>query len=136
MNNLKQMLIEHEGLRLRPYQCSAGKLTIGVGRNLEDRGISSDEALMLFDNDMKDAIKDAMTLKWFPKLNPARQGVIVDMIFNLGLGRFLLFKKTTALMAVGDYEGAAAEMLNSKWAGQVGKRATRLAQMMTTGKWV
>lgn len=130
---LQQLLIEHEGLRLKPYRCSAGKLTIGVGRNLDDVGLTTDEALILLDNDIKAAMRDAASFSWFKKLDDARQAVVVDMIFNLGIARFKGFKKTIAHIEAGHFAAAAHEMLNSSWAKQVGRRAVRLSKIMRTG---
>ena len=53
VKRLKDMLIRHEGLKLKPYLCTAGKLTIGVGRNIQDRGITYQEAMMLLENDIR-----------------------------------------------------------------------------------
>lgn len=129
------MLIRHEGLRLRPYKDSVGKLTIGVGRNLDDKGISEPEAMLLLSNDIGAALADAKTLVWFNKLDSVRQDVIVNMIFNLGLPRFVGFKNTLRAIEMANWEEAVVQMLDSKWAKQVGKRAEDLAFMMMTGSY-
>lgn len=130
-DRLRDQLIEDEGLRLKPYRCTAGKLTIGVGRNLEDRGITREEALMLLENDIKDTtLWLVTTYPWFVKLSPERQEVLVNMVFNLGAARFAKFTKTLDWLRRGDYEKAADEMLASHWAEQVGTRAQRLARTM------
>ena len=135
-NKLTDMLIQHEGLRLKPYHCTAGKLTIGVGRNLDDRGITPDEAMYLLANDIRDSRKElSASFPWFDKLDEVRQSVLIDMNVNLGLSRLKGFRNTLALIGVGKYEAAAVEMLNSKWAQQVGNRARRLSGMMRTGEW-
>jgi lysozyme len=130
---LRDQLIAHEGLRLKPYHDTVGKLTIGVGRNLTDVGISQEEALYLLDNDLRASIADLERLPWFESLDPIRQRVVVDMRFNLGPSKFRGFHNTIAAMTVGDYERASRLMLRSKWAEQVGGRAARLARMMQTG---
>ena len=132
-NQLKEMLIEHEGLRLKPYKCSAGKWTIAVGRNLDDLGITEEEAMHLLKNDVARVENELSQLPWFHELNETRKNVVIDMCFNLGLSRFLGFKKTIAAIEMGDYEEAAIEMLDSKWAIQVGNRAKKLAWMMVNG---
>jgi lysozyme len=135
-NKLEDMLLRHEGLRLKPYKCTAGKLTIGIGRNLEDNGITEAEARMMLQYDIQIAKTQLVKYKWFTELSDVRKDVIVDMVFNLGLSRFLAFKKTIQLLEAKDYEGAAAEILQSKWASQVGERALELSAMLLTGKYV
>jgi len=134
---VKKMLITDEGLRLKPYRDTVGKLTIGVGRNLDDVGISKEEALYLLENDIQRAIREASKIfgstVWL-SLDEVRQAVIIDMLFNLGKPRFLTFKKFIQAVKEKDFKKASYEMLNSKWAKQVGKRAERLAYMMETGE--
>lgn len=135
-DKLTDMLVDHEGLRRKPYRCTAGKLTIGVGRNLDDRGISTDEAMYMLANDIRDSRRElSAAFPWFDKLDEVRQAVLIDMCVNLGLSRLQGFRNTMALIGVGKYEAAAQEMLNSKWAEQVGRRAQRLSRMMATGRW-
>lgn len=131
--NLKSLLIKHEGLRLKPYTDTVGKLTIGVGRNLADRGISEAEAELMLYNDITSARCEAQSIKGFGEANQARQDVITSLIFNMGLSRLQGFKNMLVAFAAKDYAKASAEMLNSKWATQVGVRATELARMMETG---
>ncbi len=128
-----KLIKKHEGLRLTPYRCSSQKLTIGWGRNLQDNGITLEEAETMLQNDVGNAIKEAESLPFFSSLNEARQAVIVDMIFNLGLPRFGMFKKMIAAIEKEHWHVAADEMLNSRWARQVGKRAQKLSEMMRTG---
>jgi len=123
----EQLLVD-EGLRLKPYRCTAGRLTIGVGRNLEDRGISESEALLLLDNDIADSWgRLAARQPWVLAAPEAVQEALVNMAFNLGVAGLLGFKETLALMKTEKYAEAARAMLASKWARQVGKRAERLA---------
>ena len=125
----------HEGIRLRPYRCTAGKLTIGVGRNLEDRGITLAEARLLLANDLADVRNGlANALPWVARLDDVRQRVLIDMAFNLGLQGLLEFKRTLEAVRQGRYQQAAGMMLESRWASQVGQRAQRLAQMMRDGR--
>jgi lysozyme len=125
----------HEGERLKPYRCTAGKLTIGVGRNLEDRGITADESAMLLANDIAAVEQELQrALPWVAKLDEVRQRVLLDMAFNLGIVGLLNFKRTLAAVEAGQYQQAATMMLDSRWAGQVGQRAERLSRMMATGK--
>lgn len=126
----KQLLVD-EGLRLKPYRCTAGKLTIGVGRNLDDRGITEAEAMAMLENDIKRCWTEVVTaLPWVILAPEPVQEALLNMCFNLGLGGLLTFKQTLALIQAGNYAKAADAMLASKWAGQVGARAQRLAEMV------
>jgi lysozyme len=135
MVNYKQMTKDFEGLRLKPYKCTAGKLTIGYGRNLDDIGISRTEAEMLFERDFAKAEAEVRRLcKEFnidcESLIEQRFYVLTDMMFNLGYGNLSKFKKMLTALSKGDYEAAADEMLDSSWAIQVGHRAQKLVLLM------
>lgn len=132
-DDLIDQLVLHEGLRLKPYTDTVGKLTIGVGRNLTDVGISEEEAHVLLDHDLDQCVADLATFDWFHRLDAIRQRVLIDMRFNLGPSRFRAFKQTLAAVASGDYVKASDSMLKSKWSQQVGQRARTLARMMATG---
>ena len=123
-------LREEEGYRRFPYLDTEGILTIGYGRNLKDVGISPVEAEFLLRNDMQSALIAAASFPWFIDLSDLRKAVIVDMVFNMGLPRFKTFKKMLLAVTNKDYPGAAIEMLDSKWAKQVGDRANKLAYIM------
>lgn len=128
---LANQLIQDEGLRLKPYRCTAGKLSIGVGRNLDDRGITEAEAMGLLDNDIKFFWGQLVVkLPWMIHAPEAIQEVLVNMALNLGVPGMLGFSKTLGFIEAGDYAAAAAEMLRSRWAAQVGARAERLAEMV------
>ena len=123
-----------EGVKAKPYKDTVGKLTVGVGRNLDDVGLRTDEINYLLDNDIQQAEADAKTLFTnFDALSDARKAVLVNMSFNLGLSRLSGFKNFKAAVEAGAFEQAAVEMLSSKWAEQVGARATRLAKAMREG---
>lgn len=127
----KKLLIYHEGLRLKPYRCEAGKLTIGVGRNIEDIGITEREAMFLLTGDLlrvQDELK--ANFSFYIELSSIRQLVMVDMCFNLGISRFRKFKKMISALKRKDFDEAAKEMLDSRWARQVKSRSARLANMM------
>ena len=132
--NLTEQFILHEGLRLKMYRDSVGKWTIGIGHNLTDKGITLAQAHGLFADDLaetRQALEEA--LDFFPTLDEVRQRVLLDMAFNMGIGGLLGFYATLGAIEAGDYKKAAAQMLKSKWATQVGDRATRLARWMETG---
>ena len=131
---LRQQLMLHEGVRLFPYVDSVGKITIGVGRNLTDRGITDAEARQLLDADINNAILDCTVFPWFPDLDPVRQRAVVDLCFNLGLPRLKTFAKMLAAIERKEWDDAAHELLDSRFAEQVGKRARTLASMLRTGE--
>jgi lysozyme len=129
------ILKRDEGVRLFPYLDTATppKWTIGCGRNLSDNGISPDEVEYLLGNDVFRTEMEAKSFHWYDALDDVRQAVILSMIFNLGMTKFKGFYNTIRAIERHDYETAAALMLQSKWAKQVGARATRLSEMMRTG---
>lgn len=136
VEKIKNLIIKYEGLELKPYKCTAGKLTIGVGRNIEDAGISEDEAMFMLNNDVEACIKDMVRLfpDWY-QLSENRQSVLVNMRFNLGLTRFRKFGKMIKAVNAKDFDLAAKEMLDSIWhkKKQVGNRSAELSDMMRKG---
>ncbi len=140
MDNLNLILLHNElmrdeGVRLKPYRDTVGKLTIGTGRNLDDIGISEAENAMLLDNDICRIEADlGQHLPWWRELDAVRQRVLINMGFNLGIGKLLGFEHMLQLVQSGQYETAAKAMLASKWASQVKQRAVRLAAMMRSGQ--
>lgn len=131
---LRQELIRDEGLRLKPYRCPAGKLTLGVGRNIEDMGITEKEANTLLMNDIA-RIMDELDahLPWWGILSDARRRALINMAFNLGVPRLLGFRKMIEALRQDEYDTAADEALDSAWAVQVGSRAHRIAALIREG---
>lgn len=132
---LAAQLVIDEDLRLKPYKDTVGKTTIGVGRNLDDVGISKPEAMMLLGADIDKAVADLdRALPWWRGMSDARQQVLANMCFNMGIGNsqkgLLSFKNTLSKMHSGDYAGAADGMASSTWARQTGDRAKRLIAIM------
>lgn len=137
MKRLIDQLKRHEGVSRWAYEDHLGYITVGVGRCLDPEiglGLSDKEIDYLLQNDIERCYKELECLSWFPDLDPIRQEALVNMVFNLGLTRFLQFKKTLAYMAEGRYPEAADEMLDSKWARQVKNRAIELSEMIRTGQ--
>ncbi len=135
LERLREILIEDEGVELMPYHDSLGHLTIGVGRNLVDVGISEREAMILLDNDIKRVLLETQhAYLWFDKLNAPRQVVILSMVFNMGITGFAGFKKMIMALEKSDYNKACREMLDSQWAKQVGERAKDLSLLMKLGR--
>lgn len=129
-----ELIKKHEGLQLKPYQCPAGKLTIGYGRNLEDNGISVAEAQFMLEQDVQNTEADIRrNFHWFDALSGARQAVIIDMTYNLGLPRFKGFKKMIKALSKHNYAEASRQMFDSRWAKQVGRRAVTLGKIMKSG---
>lgn len=135
MESLQDRIIRHEGLRLLPYTCTAGRLTIGVGRNIQDIGISKEEAYHMLDNDI-DRVKQQLktNLSWVLSLDEARKNVLIEMCFQLGINRLMTFKKMLNACRDGDYALASSEMTNSAWHTQTPKRCDELALIMLDGK--
>lgn len=128
---LMLQLERHEGKRLKPYRDTAGKLTIGVGRNLDDVGLSEDEVDALLINDIGRVEHDLFRLvPCYSSLPDPQQRVLANMAFNLGVTGLLKFQHMLAAVAARDFNTAAQEMLDSAWAKQVGTRAIELADQM------
>ena len=138
MSKLSDQLRIHEGVRSHAYKCSANMITVGVGRNIDENGgigLSDDEIDYLLENDIKRCKQELISLSWFPDLDAVRQDAIVNLCFNLGLTRLMGFQNAMGAMAVGDYEKAADEFLDSRWAKQVGQRSLDVAHMIRTGEY-
>jgi lysozyme len=136
MTQLIEQLKRHEGLKLKPYKCTADKLTIGIGRNLEDVGISEQEAEMLLLNDIERAgrlLKDKFP--WTMELDEVRFAALINFTFNVGIGTVSKFVNAMALLKAGNYDTAADEFLQSRWASQVGHRALEVSEQIRTGEW-
>lgn len=148
-------LILHEGLRLKPYYCTSGRQTIGIGRNLDDNPLTAEEkrvcgdwehgitrqaAYYLCRNDIDRCIKQCRgNIPFFENLDNERQYALLDMCFNLGIKRLLGFKKMLAALGSGSWEQAAKECLDSNYARQTGERAKRISEVFRCGifkRWV
>lgn len=125
-----------EGLRLKPYRDPTGNLTIGYGHNLDAQGITKAQADQLLDDDLNEVVTElAAAFPWLSAFGDARFAVLANMSYNMGLSGLLMFERMFAALRDGDCETAACEMLQSRWARQVGDRAVRLAEQMRTGVW-
>jgi lysozyme len=132
---LSRQLEVDEGRRRRLYRDTVGKLTIGVGRNIEDRGLRDDEIDLMLSNDIDEAISIAKSLIInFDQLDDVRQEVVTNMALNLGATRLAGFKQFIGALARFDFQRATAEMMSSKWYEQVGDRGKRLAYAMREGR--
>lgn len=152
---LRAELSRDEGLRLKVYRCTANKLSIGIGRNLDDvgirahevtrlgidvrscikNGITREQAMVLLDSDIDECERQLdRNLPWWRQLGDVRMRVLLNMCFNLGINGLLSFRNTLAAIRDGRFAEAARGMEQSLWHRQVGVRAIRLEAMMRTGK--
>ena len=135
--SLREQLIRDEGgYQAFVYNDSVGIPTIGVGRNISKSGggLSIYEQDLMLNNDITaKTIEVLRGIPWSYTLDGVRFEVLVNMAFNLGMMGLLGFPKFLAALKIGNYTLASSEMLNSKWATQVGTRANRLAQQIILG---
>jgi lysozyme len=135
INELRSQLEVDEDKRYKPYRCSKGALTIGIGHNLDAKPISEAAVQQIFNDDFNDVIHDLNTkLPWWKNLDEVRQQVLANMCFNLGISKLLKFKDTLEHLRTGHFALAADAMVNSLWYKQVGMRSRRLVAMMRTGE--
>ncbi len=146
LNQLLNSIKEREGCNLKVYKCPKGVNTIGYGRNLEDRGISQEEANYLLRNDIKIVEQELNSnLPFFYRFDEVRKGVLIEMAYNMGVPNLLKFENTLAYLYAGEYEEASIEMLDSKWHRDFiayapntpieNLRSSRLAKIMKEGKY-
>lgn len=148
IKSVVDLVMLHEGWSATPYKCSAGKWTIGYGRNIEanpipgkdltylqGHGITKAEARDLLLHDLDKLRTELNEIDEFRHCNDARQAVLIDMAYNLGIVGLMAFKRMWLALHNGKFQDAAAEMLRSRWADQVKNRAVRLSTMMSTGRW-
>lgn len=140
-------LCAEEGMSRTVYYCPAGKLTVGVGHNLEanpamsiikkklklGENVSMDIIRTLFKNDVSEVITSLDNrLPWFKDLSPARQYVLISMGFNMGVPGLMKFKNTLGCLQRGDIKGCCYGMRSSRWYRQVGNRGPKLIRIMDT----
>ena len=130
---IEKMLISDEGLRLKPYRCTAGKLTIGIGRNLDHVGISEAEAKLMLMNDIIKVNAALRANQTFNNLDANRQAALTNMAFQLGVNGLMRFRKMWAALARNDCQAAHDEAIDSNWHKQTPERAKRVAAILLTG---
>ncbi len=135
-SELLESVKRHEGWRNKAYQDSEGIWTVGYGRNLQELVISEEQGQEWLIEDIKEARKGALRFPEFRLLNNVRKDVFVEMVFNMGPSRVAGFRNMLAAIRDKDWQEAAAQMLDSKWARQVGRRAYRLANLMERGTYL
>jgi len=135
MSKLIEQLKAHEGFRSKPYKCTADKLTIGYGLNL-DAGIDGELAEIILNYQIQKVKSSLDKFSWYTSIDSEpRKDVIVNMAFNLGIAGVCKFIKMINAVSLRDYHQAAIEMLDSKWAKQVGNRAIELSEQMRSGQY-
>lgn len=135
MDDTEKYIAAEEGYRQFPYRCTAGKLTIGYGFNLDDTGLSEAESAAILHmriDELRTIL--AKRLPWFSALNEARQAALLSMAYQMGLAGLLKWQRTLGHLASGDYESAATEMVKSRWYTQTRDRARRTAYMVRYGR--
>lgn len=138
MTKLVEQLKRHEGVRTHAYKCSANMITVAVGRNIDENGglgLSVDEIEYLLENDIKRCKQELISFPWFAEIDSVRQDALVNLCFNLGITRLLGFKNALTAMSIGDYDKAADEFMDSRWAKQVGSRANEVCEMIRSGNY-
>lgn len=137
-DSIESQIIAHEGERLKLYKCGAGKLTIGVGRNIEDNGIRKDESELMFRNDLNEAVTDLINFlgpSFWEAISEGRRRALTDLRFNLGPNRFRGFARMIRACRYGDWKMAAYELTDSLWWRQVqDSRKTLLYNQLLTGE--
>lgn len=140
VDNLKKQLTKDEGKRKYVYKDHLGFWTIAIGRLVDDRkgvGLRESEMQFMFQNDVDERMQElSRRIPWINKLDEPRQGVLLNMSFQLGVEGLLGFVTTLRLVKEGKYKEASEQMMKSKWARQTPERARRLADQMEVGQWV
>ncbi len=130
---IEDMLIRHEGMRFTPYLCTADKISLGVGRNLIDKGITKEEAMFLLHNDIEECKRDLANSIFqgqFYNFPESIQNVLINMRFQLGYTGFRNFRKMIKAFQSKNYEEAVVQMKDSNWYNQVTNRANDLIKMI------
>jgi lysozyme len=140
--NAAELIRSHEDRRVVPYLDSEGIITWGIGRNVQEVPFSADEMALvtplvdlMFANDLRNCRADLLSFPWFSQLDEVRQAAVMDLRFNLGPVKFRGFRKFLACMTRGDYAGAGAELVDSRWYEQVRQRGPRIVRMIQLGVW-
>ena len=127
------LLRRHEGLRLKPYLCTQGRTTIGVGRNLTDKGISEAEASMLLANDLASTREFLASQPYWGDLSSHRKAALIDLVFCVGPAGYMGFKNMREALINKEYDRAGDEIMDSRFATQTGSRADELARIIRLG---
>jgi lysozyme len=139
MGQLVDTLKRHEGVRSHAYKCSENMITVGVGRNLDENGgigLSDDEIEYLLMNDIERCDAELRAAyDWYEDLKKPRRDAMINLCFNLGLTRLRGFVKALEAMSREQYDVAADEFMDSRWAKQVGDRAVEVTELIRSGEY-
>lgn len=133
--NIRDLLKRHEGVRNKPYVDTAGKVTIGVGHNLTDIGLTNEQIEDLLTDDIERAETECHKYDWFAGLSECRKAAVIDFQFNVGPGTFASFRTFIACMSRGDWDGAGAALEHSLWYKQVKARGPEIVNMIVSERW-
>ena len=148
MESLRDMLVRHEGWKLKPYRCPAGKKTIGVGWNIDANTLPPDIAshLRLYGEITNEMVERLLTISLetatkqcealytgFNEFSERRKNALIDFVFNVGVGTAVKFRKMRAAVILNNWGRAAEEMVNSTWYTQVGNRSKEIVKMIEEG---
>ena len=134
-SELLQQIKEHEGLKLKLYKCPAGRLTIGYGHNIEDNGLSKSACEYILYDDIDEAKKNLYTIfgsEFFESLNDLKKIALIDMMFNLGLSKFLTFKRFIFAVETRNWSNASKEVINSRAYEQNKRRYKKIAEQIAS----
>ena len=139
MGQLVDTLKRHDGVRSHAYKCSENMITVGVGRNLDENGgigLADDEIEYLLMNDIERCDAELRAAyDWYENLKKPRRDAMINMCFNLGLTRLRGFVKALEAMSREQYDVAADEFMDSRWAEQVGDRAVEVTELIRSGEY-
>ena len=132
LDKFREDIARDEGLRLKPYTDTVGKITIGYGRNLDDKGITQREADYLREDDIADVqLELDNKLRWWRDQPEHVQRGLANLCYQIGISGLLKFEKMLNALEVKDYNKARIEALDSLWAKQTPERAKRVASLFT-----
>lgn len=129
------LIAMNEGDRYNIYEDTSRKRSIGRGRNLDDIGISHDELMLMYSNDKARALKALAAYPWYATLSQARQAACLDLMFNLGPGKFRAFLRFISAMAIANWNAAADELIDSDLYKQAKARTTRNINLIRNEEW-
>ena len=129
----RDLVERHEGRRHLAYEDHLGNVTVGVGRNLDGKGLTDNEIDILLVNDLVQCFDDLSNFRWFSDATTQQQAALIDWRFQLGGAGIRKFKNTFKYLEAGDYHQAATEMLNSVWANQTPNRAHEISRLIAGG---
>lgn len=136
---IHNLLEYEEGYREKPYLCSEGYPTIGIGKRIGRKGDNvkrfdftcpKSVAYAWLDEELKSISAELNKHLWFTNLSDDRRCIVVSMAYQMGLSGLFKFKNMIKHLSNENYERAAKEALNSRWAKQTPQRANRHTEVL------